>query len=512
MAEKAAVERDKTGMAIQSAGQRLTEKPIEAAVMEKLREAGIAADAETVALVSKSYDGAVDVRQFQNLVIQDCWTEQWPEGEGKEKSVEVKAEIWTGAIQAALDRHKAVYIPYRDKPYYIDGPLIIKSGGRLFLDELTEMRLKPFTNTCMIRNEHVQDGHDAPASFEQPCDSDICIEGGIWTTLATGPQQSNGNTNGFSDKAGTLRSHGTIFFNHVRGVQVRQVTIRQCRPHGIQMTCCEQFLVEFILFEDHGRDGVHINGPARYGLIRHIRGKTYDDMVSLLPWDWANTGFSFGKMEFLLVEDVQPSAWAAMRLLPGTKTYPNGAKVPCDLEHCVVRNIKGMAHFKLYDQPNLEMGRDNDFADPIGTLGNVYFRDIEFTEPGIEVPFQIGVHADGLEIHDVRLAFKPEFPGGLPYELVNIGPQSMTIKMNPSDPATWVEVFSPDKDCVVKHFRLSDVRARYEAGGAVQEKSLDPAALVRVVVQKLNPNYPKTTPRGGTGRGILIPDDPNECR
>ena len=26
--------------------------------------------------------------------------------------------------------------------------------------------------------------------------------------------------------------------------------------------------------------------------------------------------------------------------------------------------------------------------------------------------------------------------------------------------------------------------------------------LVRVIEQKLNPDYPKTTPRGGTGKGI----------
>jgi len=37
---------------------------------------------------------------------------------------------------------------------------------------------------------------------------------------------------------------------------------------------------------------------------------------------------------------------------------------------------------KMYDQPNLELGRDKDFADPIGTIRNVYFSRLIFERPG----------------------------------------------------------------------------------------------------------------------------------
>jgi hypothetical protein len=35
-------------------------------------------------------------------------------------------------------------------------------------------------------------------------------------------------------------------------------------------------------------------------------------------------------------------------------------------------------------------------------------------------------------------------------------------------------------------------------------EDLPPERLVNVIEQRLNPDYPRTTPRGGTGRGIWV--------
>jgi hypothetical protein len=486
-----------------------SEEQIISAITNHLQQANFPVDdslsPEAIAQTrKKQIEQAANIQQYQNLVTQQSWSEIRPDPQGTEQSIAVTAEIWTAAIQSALDQNKIVYIPHREKPYYIDAPLIIHSGNHLVADENAEIRLKPGSNCCMVRNEHIDIEKNKPVDVSDNADKDILIDGGIWTTLATTGRQSNGNTNGFADKEGTIKSHGTIVLNNIRKVQVRNLTIRQCRTHGVQMSRCSTFLVENIRFEEHRRDGVHINGPAHWGIIRHISGETFDDMVGLLPWDWKHTAIGFGSIDHILIQDVTRSDPSAIRLLPGTKLYPDGQKVPCDIINVVFQNIKGITEYKMYDQPNLELGRANDFADPIGNLYNVYFRQIELIHPTPEPPFQIALNADNLSIQDVLLHFNPDTPELVHYEIVQVGPKSMTIKFDPGNPAHWVEVFSPDQDCVVKNFELTNVRARYDCDKIIKEKILDPFRVVSVISQKPNPDYPNSIPKGGIGRGVLF--------
>ena len=80
-----------------------------------------------------------------------------------------------------------------------------------------------------------------------------------------------------------------------------------------------------------------------------------------------------------------------------------------------------------------------------------------------------------------------------------VAAQAPTVpKRNPADPATWLEIFDPDRECTVRGLHLSRITD-------AQGRPLDPAGLVRVVQLQPNPDYPRTTPRGGTGRGHLVP-------
>lgn len=484
--------------------ERASEEALAAGIYERLGRAKVLTGAGVEEARKQWQAGGSNVEKYRQRVREESWTEVWPDEQGVERTVEVKGEIWTEAIQAALDENPVVYIPAREKPYYLDGPLILHTGNTLAAEAKAEMRLRPGSNCCMVRNEKLAIEKEGPAEVSEDADRDIVIDGGIWTTLATTPGQSNGNENGFGDRQGTIQSHGTILLNQVRGVRVGNLTIRQCRPHGVQMSRCEEFVVEDIRFEEHRRDGVHINGPAHWGIIRRISGTTYDDMVGLLPWDWKHTAIGFGTIDHVLVEEVEAPGPASIRLLPGTKLYPSGQKAACDVADVVFRGIRGISEYKMYDQPNLELGRANDYADPIGNLYNVYFRQIEVRERTAEAPFQAALNADGLSIREVVLGFDPAEAGRPEYKLVQVGPKSMTIKFAENDPGQWVEVFSPDRDCMVKNFTLAEVRARYGAGAAGQEKILEPRGLVAVVTQKLNPDYPNSTPKGGTGRGVLL--------
>ena len=434
----------------------------------------------------------------QALVRTEKWTEQWPDAAGKIETRNVTAEVWTKAMQSVLDADGKLHIPARAQPYYLDGPLILKSGQKLSADPTAEIRLKPGSNTCMVRNEQVVTLNTKPVPADQQFDTDIAIEGGIWTTLAT-TVGNNGNQLGLSSKVNpAFGTHGVILLQNVRRVSVKNLTVRQSRPFGVHLANAHEFTVENITLEEHRRDGVHVNGPASDGLIRGVRGDSHDDDVALNAWEWKNYAPSYGPIERISVEDV--TGWpgedhegnVAIRILPGVKRFDDGTTLDCPICDITLRRITDIRHFKIYDQPNLELGRDKDFSIGAGTVRNLRLEDLTFNRPG-----QIELHAntDGLVIQNVKVnhALKPD------WHLLAIGPKSQTYQRGKSaDPAKWTEIFSPDLDCIVRNVSISGVRAKDS------QTDLPIEQVVQVIEQKPNPDYPKTTPKGGTGKGIWI--------
>lgn len=460
-------------------------------------------EAATTPLIQRApqrHAEAANVQNFRSLMKTGQWVEIWPQEDAQPETRQVTGEIWNAAIQAALDKSGAVVIPAQEKPYYLDSPIILKSGQGLFADPGAEIRLKPGTNTCMVRNENVVGFQDRPVPAELQPDTDILIQGGLWTTLATMPSQSNGNARGRADLRDSVPGcHGVILLQNVRRVVVRNLIVRASRPFGVHLGTAREFLVENLTFAEHRRDGVHCDGPASFGIIRGIRGKTGDDPVSLLSWDWRNYSASFGPIHHLLVAEVsgapaQQHSYDSIRLLPGVKQFPDGSTLDCPITDCVLRNLTDIRDFKLYDQPNLEQGRDHDFSARVGQLRNIHLEHLVFTRPGV---IQVHANTEGLVIRDVQL----RFPVASDYRLLWIGPQSATYKFDPTDPARWTEIFSPDRDCTVRGLTMRDVQVWR---GDRLEPLTDPYSLVRVIQQQVNPDYPKTTPRGGTGRGYLI--------
>ncbi len=459
---------------------------------------------QVVKTLSATNVESAEVTQFEPLAVSGAWNEIWPDAKGRETSRKVEAKVWNAAIQAALAKHGAVYFPKRDKPYYINEPIVLKPGQRLVADAAAEIRLVPGTNTCMVRNENLVSGQDGPIPEDVKRDAKILIEGGSWTTLATTVEQSNGNAQGFPARNATaLHCHGVVLLSNVQGAVVRNVVIRESRAHAIQLSNCRDFLVENVVFDNHRRDGVHINGPAAYGVIRNIRGVTGDDFIALNAWDWSNTVPSFGSIDHVLVENVhgdpKRGGTDEIRLLPGTKKYADGRKLDCPVADCVLRDLQDIRTFKVYDQPNLEMGRDNDFSDPIGTIRNVYFQKLVFNRPGV---LQVAANVEGLAIDDVRLNYDPTSAAYKQFKLVEIGPMSQTFKIKPDDPVSWVELFSPDLDITVRKFQLKNVQAKL--GNATQSLKDAESVLVKIADQKPNPDYPRTTPRGGKGKVMVV--------
>ena len=436
---------------------------------------------------------------WQHLVRTGTWTEKWPDASGEMETRTVTAEVWTTAMQAALDAQGTLHIPARAQPYYIDAPLVLKSGFKLSADPKAEIRLKPGSNICMVRNANIVSFNDRPVPADQPLDTDITIEGGIWTTLATSKQEWNGNTRGHSAKVNpAFGTHGVILLQNVRGVSVKNITIRQSRPFGVHLANAHEFVVDGVTLDATRRCGVQVEGPSSDGVIRRIKGDAQDDYVALNAWDWKNYAPSYGPIERIVVEDV--TGWPeekehegniAIRLLPGVKRFDDGTTLDCPIRDIILRHITDIRHFKIYDQPNLELGRDTDFSIGVGTVKNLRLEDLTFNRPG-----QIQLHAntDGLSIHNVRV-HHPITPD---WHLLAIGPLSETGKRRSEDPAKWVEIFSPDLDCTVRNLTVSGVRTRHS------QTDLPIEQVVKVIEQKPNPDYPKTTPKGGKGKGIWI--------
>ena len=470
-------------------------------IIAPLSPLGVSIDSQdTIVISPPSRQGARSVLEYADRTKTESWEEVDSRG-----THPVTVKIWTQAIQATLDENRAVFIPNLGMPYYIDAPLRLRSGHHLIADPGAEIRLKPGTDTCMLRNEHQQNGQNAPVTFQDDSDHDITIEGGIWTTLAVDHEERNGNYHGGPDPVNDLHGHGVILLNSIRRVRVRNLTIKECFPHGLQLSNVSEFVVERIYFDHHQRDGVHVNGPASFGIIRTIRGETGDDMIALNAWDWKNTSMTFGSIHHVIVEDIHADSpdseyRADIRFLGGTKHFPCGQTVDCDIESIAVRNISGVRTFKMYDQPNLELGSENDFAEPIGNFKNFSFNRIIINNPSGH-PFPIASNVDGLEISEVTLAYnKPaDFT-----KLIQIGPMSATYKPDPGNPATWVEIFSPNKDCIVRNLKMSKIQTQVTLGSKTTTTTLLPQDGIEMIIQKINPNYPRTTPQGGTGKGIWI--------
>jgi len=427
----------------------------------------------------------------------ETWTEAWPDESGQLQTVTVTAEVWTETFQADLDADGQLHIPAREKPYYLDGPLVMKSGQTLTADAKAEIRLKPGSNTCMVRNEHVATLNARPVPADQPLDTDITIEGGIWTTLANGVS-SNGNERGHSmKKKPVFGTHGVILLQNVRRVSVKNLTVRQSKPFAMHLANAHEFVVDGVMLDSTKSCGVQVEGPSSDGVIRRIKGDALDDVVALNAWDWKNYAPSYGPIERIVIEDVTgapngiPSA-NSIRLLPGVKRFDDGTTLDCPICDITLRRITDIRHFKIYDQPNLELGRDNDFSVGVGTVKNLRVEDLTFHRPG-----RIELHAntDGLSIQNVRV-HHPITPD---WHLLAIGPQSQTHKRGKSaDPSRWTEIFSPDLDCTVRNVGITGVRTRDSQADLPIEQ------VVKVIELKPNPDYPKTTPKGGTGKGIWI--------
>ena len=422
----------------------------------------------------------------------------------------VSGRIWSDAIELCLLENGTAFIPDTASPVYIDRPIVLRGGNRLVVHPETEIRLHAgAAGTCMVRNSGIVFSQARPVCLCEGADAGILIEGGIWSDQGN---EGRGRGGAFDREGSMPGSHGAFLLHNVAGITVRNARFRDCSAFAIQLGNAADFLVENITF-DETADGIHIEGPSARGIIRHISGKTNDDAVALNAWDWDNSSLTFGPITDMLIEDVQVRpgyTWSELRLLPGTKVFPTGETVDCDIRRCIWRNIRGVHTFKMYDQPNLDKPEE-DFADPIGRMSDLFFTDIiadgisrsNYYDKSSDAVFDICADIDSISVRNVRLNYTPGAAGMARY-LVSVGPKSLTWPRGKTPADGWKEVFNPNANPVVRGLSVRDVRVPDPARSGSHVPCADAAQLVHARRLSLNPEFPRTMPRGGTGHGRIV--------
>ncbi len=307
----------------------------------------------------------------------------------------------------------------------------------------------------------------------------------------------NGNLRGNSANVKPVPgTHGVILLQNVRRVTVRNITVRQSNAFALHLGNVREFVVDGVTLDRHRRDGVHVNGPASEGTIRNVSGDSHDDPVALNAWEWRGYAPSFGAIHHITIERIigapdEKRGTDSIRLLSGVKRFTDGATLDCPIHDIVLRDITDIRVFNLLAQPNLEAPVGADASAGIGTVRNLRFEKLTFHRPG---SIQLHANTDGLIIDDVKL----NFPLPPDYHLITFGPRSVTYKGKSDDPATWRELYAPDLDCTLRNFHLHNVT---HLGQPVLDAE---TRFLQILQPTLNPDYPKTTPRGGTGKASLV--------
>ncbi|MBR0458760.1 MAG: hypothetical protein IJJ26_05955 [Victivallales bacterium] len=223
----------------------------------------------------------------------------------------------TSLLQQKLDQTGLVCI---DEPrvYLLQRTLVIHSHTRLVAAPGVIFRAAPNSRCALIENEHF-------ASQGKERDEDIHLEGGLWDgncdQMGLDPLEETAEHNriGYAYDPAVFKGK-LLRFAHVDHISLEKLTVKDPVSYGIQIADTHYFIVRDLLFDYNNHfgttDGVHINGPAAYGLIENIMGVTNDDIVSLTTVDEAHAEVSRGTIRDIEIRNISAeNGYSGIRLL-----------------------------------------------------------------------------------------------------------------------------------------------------------------------------------------------------
>lgn len=321
------------------------------------------------------------------------------------------------AIQSLLDSEDTViYLPMPPVCYLVGSTLWLHSGQTLVLPEQAIIRQADGADAPILRNKDGETGA-----------RHIAVIGGIWDLNNLGQsgnaavrRQTTKDESVYAvapdvpdtcDDAGFLRNtypewvhHGSLngmAFENVRGLKLLNLTFRDPVSYCAALCRCSEFQIESITFDFNdgnplpaNMDGIHMEGGCHDGVIRHLRGTVYDDMVALNADELVR-----GEIHHILIDDLQAKhAHSAVRLLSSGST----------VHDITITNVRGtwftycVGFTKYYKMGNGIPGRFRD----------IVLRDFEVTKSDIlpwfreiNYPlfyFQTETETDGLTLQNIH--------------------------------------------------------------------------------------------------------------
>ena len=176
----------------------------------------------------------------------------------------------TGYLQELLDRGGEVFVPGRE--YTVTKPLLIGDNTTLRLAPNAVIRLGDGAGCVLIENEGFR---------ERRRNHNITVTGGTWD--GNNKNQVRGRPeSGYEDDAATGIA---MRFIGVDDLTLSNLTIKDPESYATHLCNLNRFTIDHITFDFNllraNMDGIHVNGPARFGRITNIMGATNDDLVAL---------------------------------------------------------------------------------------------------------------------------------------------------------------------------------------------------------------------------------------
>ena len=227
----------------------------------------------------------------------------------------------TAAIQKMLDRRGTVMIP--DGRYLIGKPLIIHSDTHLKLSAGATLRLADGANSSLLDNDGL---------YSDETNVNITIEGGIWDgnhlaqerkKIPNECRPGDENEDQICDKQTYISNVYVVFMVrlvHTRGLTVKNLTFKDPTSYAIHIADSRYFRVENITLDydltKKNMDGVHIQGPARFGSIHGIFGNANDDHVALCANGTIRSEITRGDIEDIDIDGIYcDNGYTGVRLL-----------------------------------------------------------------------------------------------------------------------------------------------------------------------------------------------------
>ena len=227
----------------------------------------------------------------------------------------------TNSIQAMLDQCGTVEIP--DGQYLISKPLIIHSNTHLKLAEHATLRLADGANCSILDNDGL---------YNDETNVNIIIEGGIWDgnhmmqerqKIPNECRPGDENEDKVCNKETYISNIYTVFMVrlvHTQRLQVKNLTFKNPTSYAIHIADSRYFNVENITLDydllKPNMDGIHIQGPARYGKIQNIFGNANDDHVALCANGTIRSEITHGDIEDVDINGIYcDNGYTGVRLL-----------------------------------------------------------------------------------------------------------------------------------------------------------------------------------------------------